>query len=138
MFVEAQTLEVTWEWARMQGDLESSNSLGTWSAQWAGVWEPRREVCLYSLRGVLSRAERCWGGGGESVRSGEHWALLRLIGHSPCLSSYFPPWLWPRDLHFLPPLSILIFPSLLTPSFPNESELSWWWWWCWYRYCWCV
>lgn len=61
MFVEAQTLEVTWEWARMQGDLESSNSLGMWSAQWAGVWEPRREVRLYSLRGVLCRAERCWG-----------------------------------------------------------------------------
>ena len=65
------------------------------------------------------------GAGGERVRSGELWPLLRFIGRSPCLSSYFPPWLWIRDLHFLPPLSILIYPlSSLPLSRMKESFLG--------------
>lgn len=39
VFVELSlwTLELIAEWERVQGDLEYSNSLETWSVPWAGV-----------------------------------------------------------------------------------------------------
>lgn len=67
-----QTRELTAGQARVQGDLESSNSLAPWGAQGEGVGEPSGEIrlSLYSLHGVLSRAEQCWGWrGGRGSRA---------------------------------------------------------------------
>lgn len=118
MLVEVQTLEVTAEWARRQGDPESSNSLGTWSAQWAGVWEPMREIDpAFTFHCVWPSAEQRWW-------RGEGPEQPALASAAPHLALPFPvfllPYLAPAKKSSLSPSKHVNFPFLFILFFPQR------------------